>query len=233
MPEEIQRTYRGSAARPQEAPERRGPERAVVIASLDGGAEEGDRLAEFEDLLRTAGAEVVETLVQRRDRPSPRTYLGRGRLDDLAAAVERLKPDLVAAEGGLSAGQQRSLEDRLRTRVVDRTEVILDIFAQPRPHARGQAAGGAGAARVLAAAAARASGQHLERLGGGIGTRGPGETQLEADRRLVRSRIADAAPRACARSHARARPSARSAAGRDRCHGSRSSATPTPASARL
>jgi GTP-binding protein HflX len=189
MPEEIQRTYRGSAERPQESSERHGPERAVVIASLDGGAEEGDRLAEFEDLLRTAGAEVVETLVQRRDRPSPRTYLGRGRLDDLAAAVERLKPDLVAAEGGLTAGQQRSLEDRLRTRVVDRTAVILDIFAQ---HARSAEGKLQVELAQLEYSYARQEGlwQHLERLGGGVGTRGPGETQLESDRRLLRTRMA-------------------------------------------
>ena len=120
MPE-LQRTYRGSAARPEQELDRRGPERAVVIASLPGDAEEGDRLAEFEELLRTAGAEVVETLVQRRDQPVPRTYLGKGRLEELKLAVERRAPDLVAAEGPLTPGQQRSLEDRLKTRVVDRT----------------------------------------------------------------------------------------------------------------
>jgi GTP-binding protein HflX len=189
MPE-LQRTYRGSAARPEEELERRGPERAVVIASLDGGPdEEGDRLAEFQELLRTAGAEVVETLVQRRDRPSPRTYLGRGRLEDLKAAVERHRPDLVAAEGSLTAGQQRSLEDRLKTRVVDRTAVILDIFAQ---HARSAEGKLQVELAQLEYSYARQEGlwQHLERLGGGVGTRGPGETQLESDRRLLRTRMA-------------------------------------------
>jgi GTP-binding protein HflX len=189
MPE-IQRTYRGSAERPEEELERRGPERAIVIAALDGGAdEEGDRLAEFEELLRTAGAEVVETLVQRRDRPSPRTYLGRGRLEDLKAAVERHAPDLVAAEGPLSPGQQRSLEDRLKTRVVDRTAVILDIFAQ---HARSAEGKLQVELAQLEYSYARQEGlwQHLERLGGGVGTRGPGETQLESDRRLLRTRMA-------------------------------------------
>jgi GTP-binding protein HflX len=189
MPE-IQRTYRGSAERPQQELERRGPERAVVIAALDGGAdEEGDRLAEFEELLRTAGAEIVETLVQRRDRPSPRTYLGKGRLEDLKAAVERHAPDLVAAEGPLSPGQQRSLEDRLKTRVVDRTAVILDIFAQ---HARSAEGKLQVELAQLEYSYARQEGlwQHLERLGGGVGTRGPGETQLESDRRLLRTRMA-------------------------------------------
>ena len=188
MPE-LQRTYRGSASRPEDELDRRGPERAVVIASLPGDAEEGDRLAEFEELLRTAGAEVVETLVQRREQPVPRTYLGRGRLEDLKAAVERLAPDLVAAEGPLSPGQQRSLEDRLKTRVVDRTAVILDIFAQ---HARSAEGKLQVELAQLEYSYARQEGlwQHLERLGGGVGTRGPGETQLESDRRLLRSRMA-------------------------------------------
>jgi GTP-binding protein HflX len=189
MPE-LQRTYRGSAARSEQAVERRGPERAVVIASLAGGADaERDRLAEFGELLRTAGAEVVETVLQRRERPSPRTYLGRGRLEDLTAVVERLEPDLVAAEGSLSAGQQRTLEDRLRTRVVDRTAVILDIFAQ---HARSAEGKLQVELAQLEYSYARQEGlwQHLERLGAGVGTRGPGETQLESDRRLVRSRMA-------------------------------------------
>ncbi len=187
---EIQRTYRGSAARPEEELERRGPERAVVIAALSGDAdEERDRLAEFGELLRTAGAEIAETVVQRRDRPEPRTFLGRGRLEDLKAVVERLKPDLVAAEGPLSPGQQRSLEDRLKTRVVDRTAVILDIFAQ---HARSAEGKLQVELAQLEYSYARQEGlwQHLERLGGGVGTRGPGETQLESDRRLVRNRMA-------------------------------------------
>ncbi len=187
---ELQRTYRGSAARPEEELRRNGPERAVVIASLPHDPEEErDRMAEFGELLRTAGAATVETLVQRRDRPEPRTYLGRGRLEELKAVVERLKPDLVAAEGALSAGQQRSLEDRLKTRVVDRTAVILDIFAQ---HARSAEGKLQVELAQLEYSYARQEGlwQHLERLGGGVGTRGPGETQLESDRRLVRNRMA-------------------------------------------
>lgn len=189
MPE-LQRTYRGSAARPDEELRRNGPERALVIASLPHDAvAERDRMAEFGELLRTAGAQVVETIIQRRDRPDPRTYLGRGRLEDLKAAVEGIRPDLVAAEGALSAGQQRSLEDRLKTRVVDRTAVILDIFAQ---HARSAEGKLQVELAQLEYSYARQEGlwQHLERLGGGVGTRGPGETQLESDRRLVRNRMA-------------------------------------------
>jgi GTPase len=187
---ELQRTYRGKAWRDAEPAERRDVERAVVVASLDGSPEDqDDRMAEFGELLRTAGAVPVATIVQRRDRPVPRTYLGRGKLEELAALVEREKPDLVAAEGSLSAGQQRHLEDRLKIRVVDRTAVILDIFAQ---HARTADGKLQVELAQLEYSYSRQEGlwQHLERLGGGVGTRGPGETQLESDRRLLRNRMA-------------------------------------------
>jgi GTPase len=163
---ELQRTYRGSASRDDDETARRGPERALLIASLDcTGDEERDRLGELEELLRTAGAEVVETLVQHH------------------------QPDLVAAEGTLSPGQQRALEDRLGRRVVDRTAVILDIFAQ---HARSAEGKLQVELAQLEYSYARQEGlwQHLERLGAGVGTRGPGESQLESDRRLVRNRMA-------------------------------------------
>ena len=225
---EIQRTYRGSAARPEEELDRRGPERAVVIASLErGGDEEADRLAELEELLRTAGAEVVEALVQHRERPEPRTYLGSGKLAELKELVARLKPDLVAAEGALTPGQQRSLEDRLKTRVVDRTAIILDIFAQ---HARSAEGKLQVELAQLEYSYARQEGlwQHLERLGAGVGTRGPGESQLESDRRLVRTAWPPCAA-GCATWNARAAPSASAAWARPR-PGSPSPATPTPAS---
>lgn len=191
MPEELQRTYRGKAWRElPELDDPRGPERAVLIASLGCDAEEeADRLAEVRELLRTAGAEVVHELTQHRDQPDPRTYLGSGRLSELKDLVEEIKPDLVAAEGALSPGQQRQLEDRLKVRVVDRTAIILDIFAQ---HARSAEGKLQVELAQLEYSYARQEGlwQHLERLGGGVGTRGPGETQLESDRRLVRNRMA-------------------------------------------
>ena len=160
-----------------------------MIASLPQGADADDRLSELADLLRTAGAEVEETLLQRRERPDPRTYLGKGRLEELATAVKARTPDVVAAEGELSPGQQRALEDRLRTRVVDRTAIILDIFAQ---HARSAEGKLQVELAQLEYYYARQEGlwQHLERLGGGVGTRGPGETQLESDRRIIRQRMA-------------------------------------------
>jgi GTP-binding protein HflX len=187
---ELQRTYRGKAWRDARPAERSDVERAVVVASLDGSADDqDDRMAEFGELLRTAGAVPVATIVQRRDRPVPRTYLGRGKLEELSAMVEREKPDLVAAEGSLTAGQQRQLEDRLKIRVVDRTAVILDIFAQHAHTAEGKLQV---ELAQLEYSYSRQEGlwQHLERLGGGVGTRGPGETQLESDRRLLRNRMA-------------------------------------------
>lgn len=195
MARELQRTYRGRAWREEHPDDRRGlsegtqPERAVLIASLGcPPVEEADRLAEMRDLLDTAGASVVHRVVQRRDRPDPRLYLGKGRLDELVGWVRENTPDLVACEGDLSAGQQRHLEDRLKTRVVDRTGIILDIFAL---HARSAAGKLQVELAQLEYSYARQEGlwQHLERLGGGVGTRGPGESQLESDRRMIRSRM--------------------------------------------
>jgi len=190
---ELQRTYRGRAERPED--ERRpivdphAPERAVLIASVNcTPVEEDDRISEMTELLRTAGADVVHRVVQRRDRPDPRLYLGRGRLEELAEWVKENKPDLVACEGDLAAGQQRHLEDRLKTRVVDRTGIILDIFAL---HARSAEGKLQVELAQMEYSYSRQEGlwQHLERLGGGVGTRGPGESQLESDRRMIRSRM--------------------------------------------
>jgi GTP-binding protein HflX len=191
---ELQRTYRGRAERPED--ERRpvvrdpdAPERAALVASVNcSPVEEDDRIAEMTELLRTAGAHVAHRVVQRRDRPDPRLYLGRGRLEELADWVKENKPDLVACEGDLSAGQQRHLEDRLKTRVVDRTGIILDIFAL---HARSAEGKLQVELAQMEYSYSRQEGlwQHLERLGGGVGTRGPGESQLESDRRMIRARM--------------------------------------------
>jgi GTP-binding protein HflX len=189
--DELQRTYRGEAARDEHEEEfpRISPETAVVIASLPkAGEEEDDRLGEIVELARTAGAVVTEALVQHRAHPDPRTFFGKGRLEELLALVKSTKPDLVVAEGELSPGQQRALEDRLKTRVVDRTGLILDIFALHAHSAEGKLQV---ELAQLEYSYSRQEGlwQHLERLGGGIGTRGPGETQLESDRRLLRERM--------------------------------------------
>ena len=191
---ELQRTYRGSAFKDvnpeweEQREHRSGLERAIAVASLRQGDDETARIGELRELLRTAGASVERVVVQRRERPDPRTYLGRGRLEDLKELVERTAPDLIAAESELTPGQQRALEDRLKTRVVDRTGIILDIFAQHAGSAEGKLQV---ELAQLEYSYARQEGlwQHLERLGGGVGTRGPGESQLESDRRLIRQRM--------------------------------------------
>lgn len=192
---ELQRTYRGSAFKEvnaeweEQREHRRGLERAIAVACLRQGEDEKARIGELRELLRTAGAMIERVMIQRRDRPDPRTYLGRGRLDDLQELVKRTAPDLVAVESELTPGQQRALEDRLKTRVVDRTGIILDIFAQHAGSAEGKLQV---ELAQLEYSYSRQEGlwQHLERLGGGVGTRGPGESQLESDRRLIRQRMA-------------------------------------------
>jgi GTP-binding protein HflX len=171
---------RGSAQRPGRA-----LQRAVCIAALA----EGDDLSELHDLLRTAGVAVVGDLVQHRERPHPNTYLGPGKLEELKATIAAADANLVACDDELTPRQERNLEAALGVAVVDRTAVILDIFA-------GHAHSAEGKLQVELAqleynlARMRGLWTHLERLGGGIGTRGPGETQIETDRRLARDRIA-------------------------------------------
>jgi GTP-binding protein HflX len=163
----------------------RARQRAVCIASLEAGED----FAELRELLRTAGVAVVGELVQHRQSPHPNTYLGPGKLVELAAYAKDCDANLVACDDELSPRQERNLEQELGLPVVDRTTVILDIFAAHAGSAEGKL-------QVELAqleynlARMRGLWTHLERLGGGIGTRGPGETQIETDRRLARDRIA-------------------------------------------
>jgi GTP-binding protein HflX len=165
------------------------PERGFLVAVLPPGADDEEELGEVRELMRTAGVEPVGELVQHRVRPDPRTYVGKGRFAELTARVSEAGAESVIVDDELDPSQQRRLEDALKLRVVDRTQLILDIFAQ---HARSAE----GKLQVELAQLEynlprmRGMWQHLERLGGGIGTRGPGETQLESDRRLARRRIA-------------------------------------------
>jgi GTP-binding protein HflX len=158
-----------------------------MVAAVPAG--EDDHLAELEELLRTAGVAAVGELVQRRDQPHPNTYLGAGKLDELKAQIAAEDANLVACDDELSPRQERNLEAALGVPVIDRTAVILDIFAAHAHTAEGKL-------QVELAqleynlARMRGLWSHLERLGGGIGTRGPGETQIETDRRLARDRIA-------------------------------------------
>jgi len=164
------------------------PERGLLVAVLAQGVDEGEELGEMRELMRTAGVEPVGELVQRRPAPDPRTYVGKGKLVELKEAVSREDAESLIVDADLDPGQQRRLEDELKLRVVDRTQLILDIFAQHAVTAEGKL-------QVELAQLEynlprmRGMWQHLERLGGGIGTRGPGESQLETDRRLARRRI--------------------------------------------
>jgi GTP-binding protein HflX len=163
----------------------RARQRALCIASAPSPPD----LAELEELLRTAGVAVVGTLVQRRDLPHPNSYFGSGKLEELKSLAAELDANVIACDDELSPRQERTLETALSLPVVDRTEVILDIFAA-------HAASAEGKLQVELAqleynlARMRGLWTHLERLGGGVGTRGPGETQIETDRRLARNRIA-------------------------------------------
>jgi GTP-binding protein HflX len=165
------------------------PERGVVMASLLPGTDGADELDEMRELLRTARVRTVGTLVQHRRRPDPRTYLGPGKLDELKELAAQVDAEVVVSDDELTPRQQRTLEDALQMRVVDRTAVILDIFAQHAHSAEGKLQVEL-AQLEYSMARMRGMWKHLERLGGGVGTRGPGETQLESDRRTARRRLA-------------------------------------------
>jgi len=163
----------------------RARQRALCIAAQ---FDDGD-LAELGELLRTAGVAVVGELIQRREQPHPNTYLGAGKVREAREAAHACDANVVACDDELSPRQERNLEEALGLPVVDRTAIILDIFAD-------HAASAEGKLQVELAqleynlARMRGLWSHLERLGGGIGTRGPGESQIETDRRLARDRIA-------------------------------------------
>ncbi len=164
-------------------------ERGFILAVRPRGADETERdLEEFRELARTAGVTAVSEIVQHRARPDQRTYLGKGKLEELKEAFSQAGAESLLVDDELSPVQQRRLEDALTARVVDRTQLILDIFAQHAVSAEGKL-------QVELAQLQynlprmRGLWQHLERLGGGVGIRGPGESQLETDRRLARRRI--------------------------------------------
>jgi GTP-binding protein HflX len=163
----------------------RARQRAVCIAAQAAPAE----LFELAELLRTAGVAVLGTLVQQRERPHPHSYLGTGKLAELKQLAQELDANVIACDDELTPRQERTLEAALGIAVIDRTAIILDIFARHANSADGKL-------QVELAqleynlARMRGLWTHLERLGGGVGTRGPGEAQIETDRRLARSRIA-------------------------------------------
>ncbi len=149
-----------------------------------------DPLDELEGLAETAGTRVVGRMTQRREKPNPGTYLGRGKLEELTAFVEKLDADVVIFDNDLSPGQIRNLEKAVGVKVLDRTELILDIFAT---HAQTHEARLAVELAQLEYSLPRLKRMwtHLSRIKHGVGMRGPGEKQLEEDRRLVEKRIND------------------------------------------
>jgi GTP-binding protein HflX len=178
-------------SRPQQPAEL---ERGLILAVVPPGTDE-QSLGEIRELARTAGVEPVAAVIQRRARPYPHTYIGKGKLEELKSAYAERSAESLIVDDELDPAQQRYLENALQARVIDRTQLILDIFAQHAVSAEGKL-------QVELAQLEynlprmRGAWQHLERLGGGrgtlgagVGTRGPGESQLETDRRLARSRI--------------------------------------------
>jgi GTP-binding protein HflX len=164
-----------------------GGDRALVVA-LDLGREAAGRLDEIAALAQSAGATIVGNVGGRRTRPDPAFFAGRGKVDEIAAARREGDAELVIFDHALSGVQQRNLEQALECRVVDRTSLILDIFAQRARSAEGKLQ--VELAQLNHMATRLVGGwTHLERQKGGIGLRGPGETQLETDRRLITQRV--------------------------------------------
>ncbi|HWT94135.1 MAG TPA: GTPase HflX [Solirubrobacteraceae bacterium] len=167
--------------------------RAKQRAYIVGALEKGDDLSELRELLKTAGVAVVGQAVQHREKPHPNTYLGPGKLEEVKAAAEAADANMIVTDDELSPRQERNLEQAVGIPVVDRTATILDIFAAHAHTSEGKL-------QVELAqleynlARMRGLWTHLERLGGvssgGFATRGPGESQIETDRRLARDRIA-------------------------------------------
>ena len=173
-------------------PTRPAHERAILVGVEVKGQHNTwaveDSLEELLLLARTAGAKVVGSMVQRLQRPTPAYYLGRGKLEELNALKDELGYDLVIFDDELSPTQQKNLEDALEVKIIDRTALILDIFAnRARTHEGRLQVELAQHEYLLPRLAGQWS--HLERLGGGIGTRGPGESQIETDRRIIRNKI--------------------------------------------
>ena len=172
----------GREATDEVAPER---ERAVLM-----GIESQESLQELARLAETAGAEVVGSFLQKRQRPDGATFIGRGRAEELARDCQALEADLCIFDEELTGIQARNLEDLLGVKVVDRTSLILDIFAQRASSSEGKLQVELAQLQYRSARLVHL-GQGLSRLAGGIGTRGPGESKLEIDRRRIRERMAD------------------------------------------
>jgi GTP-binding protein HflX len=166
-------------------------ERVVLVGVwTEGSVQDAENsMAELAALAETAGSQVLENVYQRRDKPDPATYIGRGKVEGVREIVQATGADTVIMDGELAPSQLRNLEDKLKVKVVDRTALILDIFAQ---HAKSKE----GKAQVELAQLSymkqrlRGWGSSLSRQAGGIGGRGPGETKIETDRRRINDKVA-------------------------------------------
>jgi len=164
------------------------PERTLLVQQRPRADEHSDSLEELALLAKSAGAEVCDRLTGVRKTPNPATFIGKGKLDELRQSVEQHHGELVVFDHALTPVQERNLEQTLRCRVLDRTGLILDIFAQRAETREGKLQVELAQLRHLSTRLVRGW-THLERQKGGIGLRGPGETQLETDRRLIGQRI--------------------------------------------
>ena len=145
---------------------------------------------ELASLTKTANGEVLVSLTQKRERVHPATYIGKGKLEELVQLEEELEPEIIIFNGELAPSQNRNLSKVLNARIIDRTQLILDIFAQRAKSKEGKLQVELAQLQYLLPRLG-GKGVELSRLGGGIGTRGPGETKLESDRRHINRRIVD------------------------------------------
>ena len=174
-------------------------ERVILVGIwTEGTIEDAENsMAELALLAETAGSEVLDALYQRRQKPDPATYVGRGKVDGLGEIVRATGADTVICDGELAPSQLRNLEDRLKVKVVDRTALILDIFAQHAKSKEGQAQVELAQLNYMkqrlrgwGGSLSRQAGGRVGADGGGIGGRGPGETKIETDRRRINTKIA-------------------------------------------
>ncbi|MGE5576342.1 MAG: GTPase HflX [Syntrophothermus sp.] len=166
-------------------------EKAILVGIQRAGRPEHDAvqsIAELAELVRTAGAQVVAEIVQRREDPDPAFYVGEGKAGEIHLLQHQTDADLVVCDDELTGVQKRNLEEQVGVRVIDRTQLILDIFARRARTREGKLQVELAQLEYLLPRLT-GQGQALSRLGGGIGTRGPGETKLEVDRRRIRKRI--------------------------------------------